>query len=331
MKKIYKMIFSTILTALLMILTACNVTKADVSIDINNILEENAVNDIVSYKGKVYAGCLEGVYEINTDNFESKKLDMEDIYLVKDLLVHGDKLYIGHDSGISVYDGEDFTKLLDQTSGVLDCRVNTMMIDSEDTLWVGTYEGVLKKANNKWITINTDDGLAFKIVFLIMEDEYGGIMFGHYGSRHDGISYLKDGKWSYFNKDKGLPHNYIVSGMENEGSIYIATGFYDTGGFAVFKSSKDGISLEDTLIREWGKYGSKPRSLNIDDEYMWVGTEYNGLCIMEEDEFLVLDMEDGLLDNEVKSTYFDEEGRAWLATKKGISIVKKTDVYLLIN
>jgi ligand-binding sensor domain-containing protein len=331
MKERYKIIFPAILIVFVMILTSCTETNKDVAIEINNILEENAVNDIVNYKDKLYAGCLEGVFEINPDNFETKKIDNEDIFLVKDLLVHGDKLYIGHDNGITVYDGNNFTKILDETSGVSDIRVNTMMIDSKDTIWAGTYEGVLKKTDNEWEEITTDDGLAFKIVFLIMEDEYGGMIFGHYGSRYDGISYLKDGKWSYFDKDNGLPHNYIVSGMENEDLIYIATGFYDTGGFAVFKPSEEGIGLEYTIIKEWGKYGSKPRSLNIDDAYMWIGTEYNGLCIMEEDEFIVLDMEDGLLDNEVKVTYFDDEGRAWLATKKGISIVKKSEVYSLIH
>lgn len=331
MKERYKIIFPAILIVFVMILTSCTETNKDVAIEINNILEENAVNDIVNYKDKLYAGCLEGVFEINPDNFETKKLDNEDIFLVKDLLVHGDNLYIGHDSGITVYDGKKITKILDETSGVSDSRVNTMMIDSKDTIWAGTYEGVLKKTDEEWEEITIDEGLAFKIVFLIMEDEYGGMIFGHYGSRHDGISYLKDGKWSYFNKDNGLPHNYIVSGIKNEDLIYIATGFYDTGGFAVFKPSEEGIRLEYTIIKEWGKYGSKPRSLNIDEDYMWIGTEYNGLCIMEEDEFIVLDMEDGLLDNEVKVTYFDDEGRAWLATKKGISIVKKSEVYSLIH
>lgn len=331
MKKRYKIIFIAIVIMLAVVLSSCMETREEDSIIINNILEENAINDIVLYKNNLYAGGLEGVFEIDPENLESNKLDIEDIFLVKDLVVHGDYLYIGHDKGITAYDGEKYTKILDETSGVSDIRVNAIMIDSEEVLWAGTYEGVLKKADEKWESIGVDDGLAFKIIFLIMEDEYGGMIFGHYGSRHDGISYLKGGKWAYFNKDNGLPHNYIVSGMEKEGLIYIATGFYDSGGFAVFKASKEGIVLEDTIIKEWGKYGSKPRSLNIDDTYMWIGTEYNGLCIMEEGEFVVLDMEDGLLDNEVKATYFDEEGRAWLATKKGISIVKKADIYSLIN
>jgi ligand-binding sensor domain-containing protein len=292
-----------------------------------NLLEGKEVSDIVLFKGSVYASGMEGVYRINPHTMEVETLDLGRIYMAKDMVVDDDLLYIGHDGGIIAFDGDNFESILDQTYDVPDYRVNTMMVDSEGILWAGTYDGVLIRVDGQWKSITTDDGLAFKIVFLIMEDGNGGLVFGHYGSGKDGISYLRNGQWSYFTIEDGLPHNYITAGIRKEGLIYLSTGFYDVGGLAIFTVTSDGIRLDRVIERKWGKYGSKTRSINLDNDYLWIGTEYNGICIMKGEEFVKLDVLDGLVNNEVKSILFDYEDRVWLATRKGVSVATKKELY----
>lgn len=284
-----------------------------------NLLEGKEVSDIVLYKGFIYASGMEGVYKISPDTLKVETLDFGNIFLAKDMVMDGEILYIGHDGGILKYDGEQYSSILDETFSVPDCRVNGLMIDASGTLWAGTYGGVLKLVDGVWQSITVKDGLLFDTVFLIIEDGYDGIIFGHYASSKDGISYLKEGQWTYFTVETGLPHNYITAGLKVDNTIYITTGFYEVGGIAVFKTSSTGIELVDTIIEEWGKYGSKARSINNDNEYLWIGTEYNGLCIMKGDEYVRMDAEDGLANNEVKAILF-EENRVWLATRKGISV-----------
>ncbi|MDP3386432.1 MAG: two-component regulator propeller domain-containing protein [Eubacteriales bacterium] len=292
-----------------------------------NILEGKEVSDIVLYKGFVYASGMEGVYRIDPNTLDVETLDLGRVFLAKDMAVDGEILYIGHDGGIVMFDGENYASILDETFNVRDFRVNGLMIDAAGILWAGTYGGVLKLSEGVWESITVKDGLLFDTVFLIMEDGYGGIIFGHYASSRDGISYLKNGQWSYFTVETGLPHNYITAGMRIENFIYITTGFYEVGGIAVFETSSNGITLVDTIVEEWGEYGSKARSINNDGDYLWIGTEYNGLCIMQEDEFVRLDTDDGLVNNEVKAILFDDRNRVWLATRKGLSVASMDQLY----
>lgn len=332
MKKfINKLIVISLILTFSMTLTSCTKEIIDSKSIFSNFLEGNEIADIVYYKGMIYVGGRDGVFKINPDNFENEKVNLGEIFLVKDLLIYNDKLYIGHDGGITVFDGENYTNILDKNTNVPDYRVNTMMFDNDGSLWVGTFEGALKYTDSRWESLTTENGLSFKIVYLIMEDEYGGILFGHYGSVNEAISYLKDGRWSYFTVKEGLPHNYIVTGLKYKNKIYLTTGFYDIGGLAIFDTTAEGIKLEKTIIREWGENGSKTRSINIENDILWIGTEYNGLCIMKNDDFIKFDVNDGLISNEVKAIYFDGLDRAWLGTKNGLSIVSKSDIYSKLN
>lgn len=332
MKRTYKRIYLTIIIVTMSLLFAACTSEPNDEISLFvNILEGNEISDIVYYKGYLYAGGLEGVYKIDPDDYAYEKIDVGEVFLVKDLVIDDRYLYIGHDNGITIYDGTTHSIILDDKSDVSDVRINTLMFDNDHNLWAGTYSGALKYINNKWENISIDDGLMDDTVFLIMQDDYGGMLFGHYASANSGISYLKDNKWTYFTVEEGLPHNYIVSGVKNNNEIYIVTGFYDLGGIAVFDVSSKGITLSNTIIKKWGENGKKPRSINLDDDFLWIGTEYNGLCILQNDVFVKFDIDDGLMHDEVKTIYFDDKDRVWLGTRNGISIANKLAIYYEIN
>jgi ligand-binding sensor domain-containing protein len=329
-KKLNKILYLLFIVMIFSLMSSCSEKEAR-EVLFENLLEGKEVSDIVIFKGSVYASGMEGVYRINPQTMEVETLDSGRIYMAKDMVVDDDLLYIGHDGGIIAFDGDNFVSILDQTYDVPDYRVNGMMVDKSGTLWAGTYGGVLKLVDDIWESITLKDGLLFDTVFLIMEDGYGGTIFGHYASSKDGISYLKNESWSYFSVDSGLPHNYITDGLKVENTIYITTGFYEVGGIAVFETSSNGITLVDTIVEEWGKYGSKARSINHEGEYLWIGTEYNGLCIMKGDEFVKLDSVDGLVNNEVKAILFDDEHRVWLATRKGVSVASMDKLYQVFH
>ncbi len=220
---------------------------------------------------------------------------------------------------------KNFEIILDETDDVLDVRINTLMMTSNHVLWAGTYGGALKYVHESFEGITKENGLLDNTVYLILEDETGGLLFGHYASSNAGISYLKNDKWTYFTVENGLPHNYITAGLVNKNKLYIATGFYDLGGIAIFSVDETSITLNKTIIKKWGEHGYKVRSLNLDQENLWVGTEYNGFCIITEDGINKWTTEEGLISNEVKAIIYDGH-RIWLGCKNGISIVSKEDL-----
>jgi len=309
------------------IISSCNRENLVDKRDFKNLLEKYEISSLVEFNGSVYAGGLEGVFKIDPENLSYEKLNIEEIFLVKDLLVHNNELYIGHEEGIKVYKDGEYRDILNKSSKVQDIRVNDLYVDTGGYLWVGTYGGVLRLIEEDWKSLTVDDGLMDDTVFLIIEDGLGGIIFGHYASSNSGLSYLKNGKWKYFNTENGLPHNYITDGIRIREKIYVTTGFYDIGGVAVFNISEEGIEHESNIIEEWGDFGSKARSIGYREDELWIGTEYNGLSIIKSGDIYNFTEENGLVNNEVKSILFRKDGKVWLGTRSGVSVIETDKLF----
>ncbi len=322
MKKAIKLILIFILVTMALSISSCSEKTERERKDFQNLLDEYEISSVVEFDGKIYVGGLEGVFEIGPENLSYEKIDLGDIFLVKDLLVFNDELYIGHEEGIKVYKDGEYREILNKESDLDDIRVNDLYVDRNDDLWVGTYGGVLKFSSGVWESLTVDDGLMDNTVFFIIEDGQGGMVFGHYASSNSGISYLKNDKWTYFNTENGLPHNYITDGIIIEDKLYITSGFYDLGGVAIFKIGEDGLLHESNIIEEWGDFGSKARSINVRKDELWIGTEYNGLSIIKDENIYNFNEENGLVHNEVKSILFTDDGRVWLGTRGGVSVIE---------
>lgn len=311
-----------------LILSACTANESGEDMLFDSIIEGIEISDLVAFKGSIYAGGMEGIYRIDPVEMKYEKVDMGGILFVKDLVVSGDILYAGHDGGITAYDGREYSTVMDGDDGGQDVRVNALFIDDESRLWAGTYSGAYLLEGGSWKNIDTEAGLMDDTVFLIMEDGLGGMIFGHYATANGGISYLNQGRWTYYNVDNGMVHNYVTSGMKESGNIYIGTGFYDKGGMNVFHTGPRGLELGDTIVKEWGEHGSKVRSLNIDGQIIWIGTEYNGLCIYEitGDRFTRLGSQNGLAGEEVKSILFQGD-KVFLGMRNGVSVGNIGELY----
>ena len=323
-KNISKYLLIIILSIFL--ITSCSRETSVEKKNFQNLLEEYEISSLVEFNGSVYAGGLEGVFKIDPRNLSYEKLDIGEIFLVKDLLVYNDELYIGHEEGIKIYNNGEYRDILNKQSKVDDIRVNDLYIDSNEELWVGTYGGVLKFTEGKWTSLKVDDGLMDDTVFLIIEDGLGGMIFGHYASADSGLSYLNKGKWTYYNTENGLPHNYITDGIRIKDKLYITTGFYDVGGLAIFNITEEGIEHESNIVEEWGDFGSKARSIGYREDELWIGTEYNGLSIIKSENIYNFNEKKGLVHNEVKSILFRKDGKVWLGTRSGVSVVEADEL-----
>lgn len=309
------------------LISSCSKESSVEKMDFQNLLEKYEISSLIEFDGSVYAGGLEGVFKIDPKDLSYEKLNIGDIFLVKDLLVYNKELYIGHEEGIKVYKDGEYRDILNRFSKVEDIRVNDLYVDSDGDIWAGTYGGVLSLEQGNWKSLTVDDGLMDDTVFLIIEDGLGGIVFGHYASANSGLSYLKNGKWKYFNTENGLPHNYITDGTRIGNKLYITTGFYDLGGVAVFNISEEGINHESNIIEKWGDFGSKARSIGYREGELWIGTEYNGLSIIKSGNTYNFNEENGLVNNEVKSILFRKDGKVWLGTRSGVSVIEADKLF----
>lgn len=284
----------------------------------------NAVQAIAVYGDTIWAGCEDGVYQIDRlSGAIVKKLKSDPpIAYVKALLV--DKsgvLYIGHFNGLTRYDGANYQTFTTK-DGLPDNRVNALIFDNIGRLWAGTWGGAAFKENGgTWQVITANDGLIDNMVNVLFRDNQGGMWFGSYVAPRGGLSYLKDGKWQLFSSADGLPHDDITSIVQiNSGDVWIGTGFLYRGGAARFGFAANGVAIQQVLTQKDGLAGGKVRSEFQDkDGVMWFGSEYDGLARWGTDgKWRVLTEKAGLPHYEVMAMLQDADGSLWMGTQNGV-------------
>ncbi len=106
--------------------------------------------------------------------------------------------------------------------------VRSLLVDSNNILWVGTENGVVKKENDVFTYFFEEDGLALNSCWAIAEDKNNNLWFGSYGG---GISIYDGFKFKVISEKDGLVHNEITK-------LY----FY---GNYMYVGTSDGVSIID--------------------------------------------------------------------------------------
>lgn len=304
-----------------------NKNKENTNPDWKIIRPPHEVSKIIIYKDYLYAGGQEGVYKIDlsTGNVIEKLNPPEKIEYVSDMAIDSKNvLWIGHDNGVTLYDGENYNTLK-KSEGLPDNRVNALLKDSKDKMWVGTWSGIAVFDNEKINIITEKDGLINNMVNIILEDKDHGMWFGSYVAPKGGISYYKDNKWQYFNVDNGLSHNNITAILQDsKGTIWIGDGLYEEGGLSELILEDQKYVIKNTYSKKDNLAGEKVRYLYEDTQKnLWIGSEYDGVAIWNNDSKKIISTEDGLCNLEVKSVLEDNNGVIWIGTRDGITRINK--------
>lgn len=304
--------------------------KENINPDWKTIRPPHEVSKIIIYKDYLYAGGQEGVYKIDlsTGTVIEKLNPPEKMEYVRSMAIDSKGvLWIGHDNGVTLFDGENY-KTLKKGGGLPDNRVNALLKDSKDRIWVGTWDGVAVFDNEQCSIITEKDGLINNMVNVILEDKNHGMWFGSYVAPKGGVSYYKDDKWQYFNVDNGLLHNNVTSILQySDGSIWVGTGLYEEGGASEFILRDGSYCLKQTYSKKDNLAGEKVRSLYEDSEgNLWIGSEYDGVAIWNKENKRIITTEDGLCNLEVKSVLQDENGVIWIGTRDGITRIEKLKI-----
>ena len=273
----------------------------------------------------LWTGGKDGVYLIDrvNQNFLGTLETDPPLEYVKTLLVdEHDVVWIGHANGLTAYDGSNFYHY-DETNGLPDNRVNSIIVSHNMELLMGTWKGVVSFNGNEFIVMNKEGGLQDEMVNVMMKGSDGSFWFGSYTAPRGGISIVMEDTVQWFSKENGLPHNNITSIVEERsGRVWVGTGLYKRGGAAWF-NRKDGLwEIDSVLTYDDGLAGEKVRSIFQDDDLrLWIGSEYDGVTIFNDDILFILSNEQGLSHPEVKCITQDEDGNIWLGTHDGVTFL----------
>ena len=210
--------------------------------------------------------------------------------------------------GVVRYDGEEMTRFT-TADGLGEGRVLAILQDPEANLWFGTGEGGLSRFDGRaFTTYTTADGLAADQVDALVLDRQDNLWIGTGAGlcRFDGRAFV-----TYTTED-GLPDDQVgCLALDRENNLWIGT---RRGGLTRFDSR-----VFFTCTREDGWPAVWPNALLEDRQgRLWIAT-YQGVSVLNGQQFTHYDTLDGLIGNEAHALGEDLQGHIWVGTRTGLS------------
>ena len=219
-------------------------------------------------------------------------------------------IWLGSYIGVSVYNGETFTRFT-ENEGLSNNLVRSVLEDKSGNIWLGTDGGVSVYNGESFTHYTETEGLSNNTVWSIAEDQSGNIWLGTDGG---GVSVFNGESFTHYTEAEGLSNNIVISILEDKsGNIWLGT---EGGGVSLFNgesfthyTENDGLS--NNIV--WSILEDK--SGNI-----WLGTD-GGVSVFNGESFMHYTEKDGLSNNTVWSIAEDQSGHIWLGTGgEGVSI-----------
>jgi len=162
-----------------------------------------------------------------------------------------------------------------------------------------------------------EHGLAQSQVNVIVQDSAGYLWFG----TGNGLSKFDGKEFVNFSRKDGIAANFVESGLvDREGNLWFGHSHGSLTRYYLKSGNFENISLWDG--------GSRPAKVPVyrirQDSHstIWFATGGRGLFLMTTDTLIQITTANGLLSDVVYDLAFLPDGKAWIATANGISLIR---------
>jgi ligand-binding sensor domain-containing protein/DNA-binding CsgD family transcriptional regulator len=244
---------------------------------------------------------------------------------------HEGYIWIGTQNGLNKYDGYSFeviksNGLQGNREGFLGRRITALFEDSKDNLWVGTRKNGINYLDN-----STDrfDNLCNDVAFEKIRDHEISSFFEDL-EKNIWITTVGGGllkfdpetrmSQHYTSEKSGLFNNLVFDIVEDKGGgIWVAT---SGPGINFMQKGSDQFELINVDLPGDPNIDGYRKSLFLDGDYLWIGTEGTGLYRMEIDSqtffhFSIGPEKNELSFNVVRDITKASDGRLYIATDGG--------------
>ncbi len=348
--------------------------------------------------GALWVGGREGLFLLKDNQFTRVLPEFNFGYVQALNYETEGRLWVGTRTGLVRLDGEKAVRL-SMKDGLSGNMIKSIYRDAEGSVWVtGEAPGADQIRNARFATLTADQAHFQQMVTAIYEDSAGSLWVGGHdglrriderGSRHwstadgldadlvfsicegknemwvgtaGGLNRFKDGQWSLFGSEDGMPHRvawslYTGSGGEIWAGTLRGLVRIGNGEVEVFSHDDGGLShsdvraiCEDAAGRLWvgTSYGLNVReggqfkqflegapgvpfnavlALHADSEGdVWIGTMEQGLFRWRDGRFSRFHTAVGLHDDLILRILEDDLGKRWMSCNRGIFRVSKADL-----
>ncbi len=193
--------------------------------------------------------------------------------------------------------------------------VETMLCSTDDVLWIGTSDGLIRVRGGREDRLTRADGLADDSILTLTASHDGSVLVG----TKKGFSRIRGREIESFRPEDGLSQSTVYSLYEDrEGSLWAATKhglnqFFD--GRAIPYTTREGLPSNNTGPVLQDSHGT-----------IWVGTLGGGLARFDGHRFVALTTRDGLVSNSIDALAEDPAGDLWVGTDAGLNRLRDGQV-----
>ncbi|MGE5192104.1 MAG: two-component regulator propeller domain-containing protein, partial [Deltaproteobacteria bacterium] len=313
-----------------------------------------------SRNGVIWAGTRDGISRLHGDQRESFRtrdgLSQSTVYsLCED---HEGGMWVGTKHGLNQF-VDRRTIPLTASEGLPSNDTGAVLQDQAGTVWVGTLgKGLARYDGRRCVpALTARDGLPGDTIVALADGGSGDLWIG----TERGLCRSRDGRVEQsFTTDQGLPSNVVSClCLDRSGVVWVGTGAglarFASGRFVPPEGDPEELRLPISAMVDCGARGlvvateegplfrcsenrlreftldSQPPT-NVDalyfdrDGVLWMGTQGQGLVMVEGDRPRRFAVRDGLYDDEVFGIVADGEDRLWMACSRGIFFVNRADV-----
>ncbi len=232
---------------------------------------------------------------------------------INDIIEINNKIYIGSEGGLSVYNEDGTFINYGLAQGLPDISVLSLAKDfdedeEEEFLWLGTNKGAAKFGNEKFTCYDGGNGLTYNPINKIILDSWENVWFGTKGA---GLYKFSGSAFTYYTKEDGISYDNITAvAVDNNGYKW-----FGTLGGGLYKMRND--SLQQLTIND-GLISNQITALCASKlGALWIGTP-SGLCKYINNKITFIEDVD-LNDENITTLFEDSKGVLWIGSRAGLT------------